>query len=412
MRICVNALLVEPGKTGGGETFLVNLLKHLFRIDSENDYLVLATATNRHLFETNQKNVEISEVLKGNTSRARRIWYETVQLPLLLKHEKIDLFYSPFGTLPLWLPCKSVVTFQNLLYFDFQNNVPYRGSSLKSRVFVNLQALYYKMMTPRTIARATRIWAISNTTAWQLKKHFRVKETALEVIYAGVEYDRFNPYRSGTKQEPAFEKPYILCVAQLYPNKNLDRVLHAFREAIDRGLRHDLVIVGNDWHGYRRRLELLAEELQISGRVVFTGGVSHDELPPYFWNADLFLLVSNVESFGLPVLEAMSAGVPVIISNRSALPEIAGGAALLASVDQKNHLTEQILRVLKDENLATGLRKLGDQRARSFSWTETAARALDLFYDAAGFSPHKQIHRKDAKSVRNRLTKQEQQAVR
>jgi glycosyltransferase involved in cell wall biosynthesis len=146
--------------------------------------------------------------------------------------------------------------------------------------------------------------------------------------------------------------------------------------------------------------------------VIFTGGVSNADVPPYFWNADLFLLVSNVEAFGLPILEAMAAGVPVIVSNRSALPEIAGGAALLTSLEQRNHLAEQILRVLQDDKLSSGLRQLGDRRARSFDWTETAARALDLFNDAVGVSPHKQFHRKEATNVSGHRLVHENEFVR
>ncbi len=404
MKICINALLVEPGKTGGGETFLVNLLRNLFSIDTENEYLVLVTSSNRHLFATANTRVELREILNGTESKRTRLMFENFKLPGLLRREHVDLFYSPFGTLPLWLPCKSVVTIQNLLYLDYKNNVPYRGRSLRSRLFVNLQALYYRMLTPITLRRATRVWAISNTTAWHLKRSFGIDEQKTEVIYAGVEYERFNRLRNDAPQSPVIDGPYILCVAQLYPNKNLDKVLCAFRDVVDRGLKHKLVIVGNDWHGYRERLEAFASKLKLADRVLFAGGVSHADLPPYFWNADLFLLVSNVESFGLPVLEAMAAGVPVIISNRSALPEIAGGAALLSSLEQNNHLAEQILKVLQDRELSDGLRMLGDRRARSFDWTETAARALDLFHSAAGISPRNLIHRKDTTDVRARTS--------
>jgi len=411
MKVCINALLVEPGKTGGGETFLVNLLRNVFRADRENDYIVLVTNANRHLFESDSDNITLREVKDDSASKGRRILFENFSLPWLLKREKIDLFYSPFGTLPLWLPCKSVVTIQNLLYFDYKNNVPFRGRSLKSRIFINLQALYYKTMTPLTLARATKIWAISNTTAWHLKKQFDVKQNKISVIYAGVEYGRFNRLRNDVEAPSRIDGPYILCVAQLYPNKNLDRVLHAFREIVDRGVQHKLVIVGNDWHGYREQLECLSRKLQLENKVIFAGGVSHAELPPYFWNADLFLLVSNVESFGLPVLEAMAAGVPVIVSNRSSLPEIAGGAALLTSIDHKNHLSEQMLKVLQDKKLSDGLRRLGDQRARSFDWTETAARAIDLFHDAAGISPTKLFHRKELTHARDRSNMHEQDVV-
>lgn len=396
MKICINCLLVEPGQTGGGETFLVNLISRLARLDSENEYLLLVTEANAPLFANDNPHFEQRVIMPDAKSRLRRIWFENQSLPHFLKNEGVELFYSPFGTLPRSLPCKSAVTFQNLLYIDFAGNTAYRGRSISSRLSVNLQAMYYRLTTRSTMKRADKIWAVSNTTARALTDYYEIPAEKIQVIYEGVSYEQFNPGRESEPTPRPIESRYVLMVASLYPNKNIDKAISAFRKVVDRGLPHQLVIVGNDWHQYRGELERLITKLRLDERVIFTGGVKHEQIPAYFKHADLFLMISNVESFGLPVLEAMAAGVPVIISQRSSLPEIAGGAALTTDIQNINHLAEQMLRVLTDRSLAHNLRERGWSRARSFDWNETAARAIDLFNNIGGKqSKATNIHRKE-----------------
>jgi glycosyltransferase involved in cell wall biosynthesis len=384
MKICVNCLLVEPGKTGGGETFLVNLVDRLSRLDRTNEYLLLVTQANAHLFATENPRFVQRIVISSAVSRAKRLWFEYQSLPHLLKRERIDLYYSPFGTLPRRLPCKAVVTFQNLLYLNFKENTPYCGNTPLSWLYINLQSFYYRLTARATLRRATRVWAVSKTTAQALTQRYKIPAEKIDVIYEGVSLDQFNPERLLAPLERPIQHRYVLIVASLYPNKNIDKAICAFRKLVDRGLPHELVIVGNDWHGYRDRLEALVKRIGLTHRVKFIGGVPHDQIAPYFQHAELFLMLSNVESFGLPVLEAMAAGVPVLISQRSSLPEIAGDAALTADIKNINHIADQMVRILTDRQLSHQLRERGWNRARNFDWNETAARALDMFNNVAG----------------------------
>lgn len=379
MKIAINGLLVEPGQTGGGETFLVNLIERLSRLDTKNEYLLIVTEANAPLFATANPRFSQYIALPSAKSRARRLWFEYQTLAHLLKRESVDLYYAPFGTLPYGLPCKSAVTFQNLLYIDFAATTPYRGRTPISWLKINLQALYYKTTTRSTMRRADKIWAVSNTTARALSDYYEVTPSKIEVIYEGVSFERFHPERQPDLPERPFADRYVLMVASLYPNKNIDKAIIAFRRVVDRGLPHHLLIVGNDWHHYRKDLEKLVTRLHLGERVHFVGGVSHEDIPAYFKHAELFVMISTVESFGLPVLEAMASGVPVLISQRSSLPEIAGNAALTTDIQNTNHIADQMVRILTDRALSNSLRERGHNRARSFDWNETAARAIDLF---------------------------------
>ncbi len=380
MRICINALLVEPDQTGGGETFLVNLVSRLAQFDKENEYLILATEANCSRFETGNPRFVVRCALKASHPIWRRVAYEWLQLPLTLWHENIEVYYSPFGTLPPIVPCRSVVTCQNLIYFDFATNVTYRGRSWRSQVKTRLQYIYNHWSLRSAAQRADKVWAVSKTTAQELQRRCGTSADRLAVVYEGVDFGAFNPARRNESRETGKEKrPYIAAIATLYPNKNLDKVIRAFAALVKRGYEQDLVIVGHDWLGYQSVLEELVTELDLRDRVRFCGGVQHHKIPSILAQASLFVLFSNVESFGLPILEAMAAGVPVIVSDSSALPEIAGGAALLAKAGDVEHLALRMQEVLSNSRLAETLRERGVDRARQFSWDETAVRAIDLF---------------------------------
>jgi glycosyltransferase involved in cell wall biosynthesis len=384
VRICVNALSIEPGITGGGETFLVNLMQRLCRNDKSNQYLILVAANNRHLFETIQPPPRCLTIIHSSKARLLRILFENLILPFYLLTRRVDLYYSPFGTLPFFLFCKSVVTIQNLIYFDFTNNVPYRGRSWRSRLVVALQGLYFKLLIPHALKKADGVWAVSETTAANLEERFGIKRDKIDMIYEGVDFEEFNPSRCSDPRTPQLQPPYIVTVATMYPNKNIDKLIVAFSALVAKGFPHRLVIIGPDWLGYQDVLQQHVEILNLAEKVIFTGAIAHSQLPEYLWGADLFVLMSTVESFGLPVVEAMAAGVPVIVSNTSSLQEIAGDAALTAPPQKPSRLATEMIRVLSDRALARQMRERGINRARSFNWTETAARTIDLFNRVGG----------------------------
>ena len=384
MRICVNALSIEPGVTGGGETFLINLMRQLCRNDKKNQYLLLVATNNRHLFETIQPPLKCLTVIHSSRARLLRIVFENLILPFYLLTHKVDLYYSPFGTLPLFLFCKAVVTIQNLIYFDFANNVPYRGRSWRSRLVVALQGLYFKLLIPHALKRADGVWAVSETTASKLEERFGIRRDKIDMIYEGVDFEEFNPAQRSDPRAPKLQPPYIVTVATMYPNKNIDKLIVAFSALVAKGFPHKLVIIGPDWLGYQEVLQRHVEILDLSEKVIFTGAIAHKQLPEYLWGADLFVLMSTVESFGLPVVEAMAAGVPVIVSDTSSLSEIGGNAALTAPPQTPSRLAAEMIRVLSDRTLARQMRERGINRARSFDWTETAARAIDLFNRVGG----------------------------
>ena len=173
-------------------------------------------------------------------------------------------------------------------------------------------------------------------------------------------------------------RPYVLNVGTLEPRKNLDGLLRAFAQAKKSGVPHTLVIAGARGWGDSRLAPLL-RELGIAGSVIFTGFVEDEDLPYLYAGADFFVYPSFYEGFGIPVLEAMACGTPVIASNTSSIPEVAGDAALLVDPHSDAELSASILRLAGDERLRQELRERGLSRAALFSWEKTVNETLKVY---------------------------------
>jgi glycosyltransferase involved in cell wall biosynthesis len=199
----------------------------------------------------------------------------------------------------------------------------------------------------------------------------------ITVVYPGVERERFGP-TVASRDEGENSRSYVLCVAGADPTKNVETLVDAFAR-MPQHLRdtHDLVLVGD----FRRRLDL-RERIERSGiekQTVFTGVVSDDRLVRLYQRAALFVFPSLYEGFGFPVLEAMACGCPVISSNASSLPEVAGDAAVLVDPLDPEGLVRQMELVLTDTALRQGLRERGLKQAAQFSWDRTAQETIAVY---------------------------------
>jgi glycosyltransferase involved in cell wall biosynthesis len=178
-------------------------------------------------------------------------------------------------------------------------------------------------------------------------------------------------------------QPYILNVGTLEPRKNLAGLLQAFARARRKGLPHSLVVVGaNGWGN--SSVERLVDELGIREHVHVSGFVDDQTLPRLYAAADFFVYPSLYEGFGLPVLEAMACGAPVITSNVSSMPEVAGGAALLVDPRSTDELCDAMLRLAGDGQLRSLLRVKGKERAGQFSWERTAEQTWQIYQEVMG----------------------------
>jgi glycosyltransferase involved in cell wall biosynthesis len=238
---------------------------------------------------------------------------------------------------------------------------------------------------------ASKIITVSQFCKKDIVETLKVPETKVEVIYNGVA----EVYRSGTSSDfNSIEKkaktleflnrfgitgPYLLYVGNFMAHKNLKTLMEAYSLLKDQsGFHHQLVLVGDNRKG-RSELEDFIITRRWQNEVILTGFVPWEWLPIFYRSADLFVFPSLYEGFGLPVLEAMACGVPVVASNRSSLPEIIGEAGVLVNPESPQEIAGAIWRVLSDSSLRTRLIREGLDQARRFSWEETARKTLAVY---------------------------------
>ena len=234
------------------------------------------------------------------------------------------------------------------------------------------------------ISRAAALISVSETTKRDLVAHLGIPEERIFVVYEGVDHDLFRPVEARP-----IEAPYVLFVGSEQPRKNLPTLFRAFAalRADPRFRNLKLVKVGNPGNGrpsFRERTLAAVAELGLEDEVIFTGRVPHDDLPAYYSGAGCLVLPSFYEGFGLPPLEAMACGCPVIVSTRGALPEIAGGAALTVEPQDVEALATAMKGVFTDPALRAELRARGLERASHFSWEKAARETVAVYETVRG----------------------------
>jgi glycosyltransferase involved in cell wall biosynthesis len=304
--------------------------------------------------------------------RRRAAWEQGV-LPALAARRRLDLLHGPVNVVPLAAPCPLVVTVHDLAYLRLPEVVPER------------RRRYFTGLTRLSVRRAQRVLAVSESTKRDLVELLDVDEDRVAVTPLAAD-ERFRPLSSeGLSQfraAAALDRPYVLYLGTIEPRKNLPTLLRAF-ESIAADVPHLLVIVGPDGWLTESFYETL-RRMRHSERVRRVGFVPAGDLAAWYGAADLFVFPSRYEGFGLPVLEAMACGTPVVTSNVSSLPEVAGDAALCVDPADEAALAEAIRRVLSDATLAADLRTRGLARAGSFSWSRTATQTVEAYYRVRG----------------------------
>jgi glycosyltransferase involved in cell wall biosynthesis len=293
-----------------------------------------------------------------------------------LRQLRADIY---FGTSYLGLfapPTKTVVTIHDLCYAHYPQTASWRNRWLLRR---RLQA---------DARRADAIFAVSGATRRDVLDLLGVAEEKVHVIYEGVA-DEFRPITdeeglAEVRARYGLASPFILFVGTVEPRKNLVRLIEAFRLLTNSpGLPHRLVIVGGKGWADKAIYQAL-DPLRRAGRAVLTGRAGQQDLPFIYNLADAFVLPSLCEGFGLPLIEAMACGTPVVTSNAFCMPEIADGAAVLVDPLSVASIADGIRRVVEDSQLREQLKRKGLARAKDFSWENAARKTLDVFERLAG----------------------------
>jgi glycosyltransferase involved in cell wall biosynthesis len=290
----------------------------------------------------------------------RFLWTQTV-LPLRLKRLGAGVLLSPSHEAVFFPPCPQVVVIHDLLPLLFPDSFPRQES-------------YYRHALPWALRKAAAVVAVSENTRQDLIRHYGLPPEKVVVIYSGVDPGRFHPPPAALP--PA--APYILYVGNQYPYKNIARLLEAFAGLMQEGFPHSLLLAGGNDPRHFPELERLVKKSGLDGRVRFLGYVRQEELPGLYAQAQLFVLPSLYEGFGLPVLEAMACGTPVALGRTASLPEAGGDAAAYFDPLDPADMRKAMARVLGDAGLRRRMAEAGAEQARRFRWEGAAERYLEL----------------------------------
>lgn len=303
-----------------------------------------------------------NEYFKYIVIPAKKLWSQVFLPFYLFTHDKPDVFFVPAHYAPRFSTVKTVVTIHDLSYLY------YPGEFLKQDL--------YKLTnwTRYSIAKATKIIAVSQNTKRDLIKNYHAPENKISVIYNGFEKDVVK------SKSLSIKKPYILYVGTLQPRKNISLLISAFDKFVKKHPKYSLIIAGKKGWLYDE-IFTQVKRLNHSDKIQFTGYVNDQELIYLYQNAECFVLPSLYEGFGIPILEAMSYGCPVISSNASSLPEVGGDACLYFDPQSENQLLEQLEKLLSDDQLRDNLIRSGKQRVKLFSWQKSADQTLEVLED-------------------------------
>jgi len=371
LRIGIDYTAAVHQRAGIGR-YARGLVRGLAQLDRENEYLLLVAGRPKDegTFPPNFK----PRYLPLSPHRATILWQRLrVPLPADLFTGLLDLFHSPDYVLPPLRRGRKVLTIHDLSFLRYPE-----GADPRLR-------WYLTQAVPHSIGQADLVLADSHNTKSDLIELLGVEAGRVEVLYPGVE-ERFHPLDEGSlapvKARYRLDFPFILIVGTLEPRKNHVGLLQAYTLLKGRH-PHRLVIAGGKGWLYEAIFREV-ERLSLEERVLFLGYVPEEDLPALYNLADLFVFPSFYEGFGLPPLEAMACGTPVVVSDISSMPEVVGDGALLVPPQDVEALAEAMKKGVSDASLREELRSKGLEQARRFSWSETAKRLLAIYKRVVG----------------------------
>ncbi len=367
MRIMIDAHLSGERLTGIGR-YLNGLISGLIEEDRENEYIVLVsdrTGPDHPLRRLNAVHFSIVPVRLSGPSPAQQ-W----MLPPLCRRYQADLYHHPHFDLPALLGTPSVMTVHDLKYIRNPDFLPRWG---------RVKAAYMKKALLHSLRKAVKVIAVSESTKADLVSMCPPAEKKTVVIHHGWDmHASFPQDEKAVLLQYGIHGRYILCVGERRPHKNLPRLIAAFKPLLVPYPDLALVIAGKSYSDYHEP-EAAAEREKITEKVIFTEYLPDEILSVMYRHAEILILPSLYEGFGLPLVEAMGYGIPVAGSDNSAVPEIIGDAGLLFDALNVEQITECMLRILDDGKLRASLIGRGKHRVREFSWKNVARSTLALY---------------------------------
>jgi len=355
MRIGIDTQSIIEKKTGLG-IYTQNLLYALKKIAPENEYVEIHSACCRDL------------------STPKRWWWDQVSFSMQAKKARLDLVHKPCFSAPIFYRGKIVLTVHDIIPVFFKG-----GLSFSSQ-------LYYARWMPYTFKKANKIIAVSESTKRDLIRYLNIPAEQIRVIYEGGSFENMlvgtaEADRNRVRNKYDLPEKFLLCVSTLEPKKNLPFLVKCFCLAKKRfNFSEKLVIVGKTGWDTGRFFEQI-KQYDLEKEVILPGYIPDNDLLVLFKMASVFIFPSLYEGFGLPVLDALQLGCPVIVSNTSSMPEIVGASGILINPKKEKEWVKAIGLMTTKKELRRRYIELGIKQGKKFSWQKCAKETLEVYYE-------------------------------
>lgn len=388
---CRTILNPEKGEAAGVGHYTYQLVRHLLEIDKDNFYVLFfdRDVVNRRLSKFKKENVEIKFFPFVQYKKFLPQSYSNFLASAFLAKEELDIFHSPTANLPSSYSYPSIITIHDLAVYKFPELY-----SEKERKF-----LYSTISS--AVKQAEKIIAVSQSTKKDIQDIFSVESKNIKLIYHGIDKRFFGQVHSAevekVKTKLGIAANYILFLGTIDSRKNIFRIIESYERLRDKLIelpqaslaeeqaninhllsKYQLVLAGRPGNQYDQIFKRISDS-RYKDDILLPGYINPEDLDPLFQGAKFFIFPSLYEGFGLPILEAMADGIPVITSNISSMPEIAKGRAILVDPFNVSEIAQAMSDLLTDAHLWRDLSRSGGERAKEFSWENTAKETLKFY---------------------------------
>lgn len=377
MRIAIEGQRLFRTRKHGMDMVALELIRNLQKIDHENDYYIFVKPDEDDSCLQESDNFHIIELGGGPYP----LW-EQRALPKAVKDYQCELLHCTSNTAPLNCPVPLVVTLHDIIYMEKSYISILRGSGTTYQKFGNI---YRRYIVPRMIPKTKKMITVSKFEKKRIDDFFKLPKNQLVAVYNGVS-EHFKPiddtdYLQSIKAKYKLPDKFFFFLGNTDPKKNTKGVLTAMRDFLKENQEgYQLVMPDYDEEELIKLLQQIGAA-EMRSKIHLTGYIVNTELPAIINLAALFLYPSLRESFGIPILEGMRCGVPVITSNTSSMPEVSGNAAYIVNPHKPEEITKAIIEVLNNKELKNSLIEKGIKQSEKFSWENMAKDVLRLYQE-------------------------------
>jgi glycosyltransferase involved in cell wall biosynthesis len=376
MRIAIEAQRLFREKKHGMDIYALELIRNLQKIDHKNEYVIFVKPDKDDAILKETENFKIVKLEGGFYP-----FWEQYALPKAAKEAGCQLLHCTSNTAPIRSKIPLAITLHDIIYLESSYTRILSGSATPYQKFGNI---YRKLVVPRIVNRSRKNITVSFSEKNHIDNFFGLKDDKqISVVYNGVG-EHFKPVTDKLELQMAKEKynlpeNFFFFLGNTDPKKNVKETLIAFSDFLKlSGLNYYLVIADYEQNKLKKMLDGIDDKFLINS-IILAGYIPNANLPAIYSQCKVFLYPSLRESFGIPMLEAMSCGVPVLSSSTESMPEIAGDAAYLINPLRPEEITEAMIRLVNDQNLRTEFISKGFKHASQFSWKNTAEGVLELY---------------------------------